>query len=250
MGLDKISKKINRYYILFRKIRWKFFSRYLKNQYFIDTLRLEGFEIGKGTMLYSPDTIIIDHERPWMIHIGEYCKITRGVTILTHDYSRSVLRRKYGEIIGEAGEVTIGNNVFIGVNSTILMGTHIGNNVIIGAGSVVGGNIPDDVVVAGNPAKIIRHLDSHFERRKSKQISEAVLYFKSYKKRYGCFPTKNNCGPFWWLFEDRNSFDYQNDPRLNLSGDSREDVGLAFRQSSPLFDSYNDFIKYVENYEE
>ena len=37
---------------------------------------------------------------------------------------------------------TIGDNVFIGVNSTILMGAQIGNNVIIGAGSVVGGGNP------------------------------------------------------------------------------------------------------------
>lgn len=58
-----------------------------------------------------------------MLHVGEYCKITQNVTIFCHDYS-CVLRRRYGEIIGEARE------------------NFIGDNVIIGAGSIVTGNIP------------------------------------------------------------------------------------------------------------
>lgn len=234
--------------LLLRKLSWKLFSRKLRNQYFVDTLRMEGFDIGKGTMLFSPDTIIIDHERPWMLHIGEYCKITRGVTILTHDYSRSVLRRKYGDIIGEAGEVKIGNNCFIGVNSIILMGTTIGDNVIVGAGSVVSGHIPNDVVVAGNPARIIRDLETHYEKRKEKQLKELVMYFSSYKDQYGFYPRRNNCGPFWHLFEDRESFDYENDSRLAVSGDNRHEISEWFRNSKPYFSSYEEMLKFIDNY--
>lgn len=54
----------------------------------------------------------------------------------------------------------IGNNVQCGANVTILGGITIGHNVIIGAGSVVVKDIPDNVVVAGNPARIIRHLET------------------------------------------------------------------------------------------
>ena len=43
----------------------------------------------------------------------------------------------------------MGENVFLGVNTVVLMGAHIGNNVIVGAGSVVHGHIPDNVVIAG-----------------------------------------------------------------------------------------------------
>ena len=125
--------------LLVYKFIQKYLERFAPRYLFNKILALEGFEIGEGTIFYSPKTIVIDRQRPWMLKIGKYCKITRGVTILTHDYSRSVLRRVYGEIIGEARMTTIGDNVFIGVNSTILMGAQIGNNVIIGAGSVVGG---------------------------------------------------------------------------------------------------------------
>ena len=51
---------------------------------------------------------------------------------------------------------TIGNNVSLGVNVTIIGNVMIGNNVIVGAGSVVVKDVPDNCVVAGNPAKIIK----------------------------------------------------------------------------------------------
>ena len=53
----------------------------------------------------------------------------------------------------------IGKNVFIGMGSIILKGTQIGDNTVIGAGSVVSGVIPSNVVVAGNPAKVIREIE-------------------------------------------------------------------------------------------
>lgn len=55
--------------------------------------------------------------------------------------------------------VTIGDDVFIGAQSIILKGTSIGPGSIIGAGSVVSGEIPANVVAAGNPAIIIRELE-------------------------------------------------------------------------------------------
>ncbi|KGO90085.1 acyltransferase [Flavobacterium suncheonense] len=54
--------------------------------------------------------------------------------------------------------VSIGNNVFIGNNVTILKGAVIGENSVIGSNSVVTGSIPENVVAAGNPAKVIRNL--------------------------------------------------------------------------------------------
>lgn len=239
MNLKRLKLK---YY----KFLFYYFERWTSPYLFNKILELEGFDIGAGTIFYDPKSMTIDRERPWMLKIGSYCKITSGTAILTHDYSRSVLRRVYGEIIGEAKETVIGDNVFIGVNSIILMGCHIGNNVIVGAGSVVSGNIPDNVVVSGNPAKIVRTLDEHYQKRKLKTLNEAILYFKTYKGKYGCWPPENTSGPFFTLFADRQTFDY-NDPRLRCNGDNIEDIKRDFRKTRPMFSSYNDFISYIEN---
>ncbi len=222
----------------------KYFGRFTSPYFYNKILAMEGFDIGEGTIFYDIPSMTFDRERPWMLKIGRYCKITRGVTILTHDYSRSVLRRVYGDILGEAKRTIIGDNVFIGVHSVILMGSEIGNNVIIGAGSVVSGKIPDNVVVAGNPAKIVRTLEEHYEVRKRRTLSEAVIYFKSYKERYGVWPPENNCGPFYPLFANRETFDY-NDRRLRCNGDNIDDIIRDFRNSKPMFSSYNEFIDYV-----
>jgi len=55
-------------------------------------------------------------------------------------------------------EVIIGENVWLGLNVTVLKGSTIGNNSIIGAGSVVTGAIPPNVIAAGVPAKVIKPL--------------------------------------------------------------------------------------------
>src|ERR1035437_5388123 len=67
--------------------------------------------------------------------------------------------------------ITIGNSVFIGNNSIILPDITVGNNVVIGAASVVTKNIPDNVVVAGIPAKTIRTIDEY----KSNSIKKAIF---------------------------------------------------------------------------
>ncbi len=115
--------------------------------------------------------------------------LTRGVVVLTHDYSKAVMKNFYGDDIGEGAETIIGNNVFVGMNSVILMGSHIGNNVIIGAGSIVHGTIPDNVVVAGNPARVICTLEEHYEKRKQRTSTEAIKCAQRYYAAKRIAPT-------------------------------------------------------------
>ena len=117
--------------------------------------------------------------------MGNNVKITRGVTILTHGFDWSVLNGKYGDICGAAGKVTIGNNVFIGMQSTILKGVTIGDNVIIGANSLINKDIPSNSVVAGNPAKVICSLDDYHNKRLSLQFEEAKNWPKHIRRLQG-----------------------------------------------------------------
>lgn len=60
--------------------------------------------------------------------------------------------------------ITIGDNVWIGGSVCVLPGVTIGNNVVIGAGSVVTKDIPDNVIAAGNPCKVIRQITEEDKR--------------------------------------------------------------------------------------
>lgn len=157
---------------------------------FVKYLRKKGVVVGEGVSIFDPQSVFIDSTRPCLLEIGNDVQITRGVTILTHGYDWSVLKGKYGEICGSAGKVKIGNNVFIGMQATILKGVTIGNNVIIGANSLVNKNVPDNTVVAGNPAKVIMTIDEYYEKRKKKQFLKQKNWLVSIIKNIIKFPQK------------------------------------------------------------
>ena len=71
--------------------------------------------------------------------------------------------------------IEIETGAFIGANSILLPGTKIGKNTVVGAGSVVKGNIPDNVVVAGNPARVIKTTTEYYE--KMKNINDGNIRF-------------------------------------------------------------------------
>ena len=226
------------------KFRQRYLPKFTPSLYFTKILQMEGISVGDHTKFFEPNTLQIDRERPWMLKIGDYCKITAGCTILTHDYSRSVTRMYCGDIIGEAGQTTIGNNVFIGMYSIILMGANIGDNVIIGAGSVVSGKIPSNVVVAGNPAKVVMTLDEHIVRRKNKQLKSAFLYFNNFVDYYHKEPTIKEMGPFFPLFLERSMEAIQREGvNVHPNGDNSDDLINHFLNSEPVFSSYEEFKK-------
>ena len=65
--------------------------------------------------------------------------------------------KRHNEVL-KSKDVFISENVFIGDNVTILKGVTIGANSVIGNGSIVTKSIPDNVIAAGNPARVIRNI--------------------------------------------------------------------------------------------
>lgn len=110
---------------------------------------------------------------PELIFIGNNVRIASNVSFITHDVSHNMLNNlpqsktggfKYTE---KKGKIVIGDNVFIGANTTILYDVTIGNNVIIGAGSIVTKNISDGSVAVGVPCKMIGNFEDFVEKRKN-----------------------------------------------------------------------------------
>ena len=213
---------------------------------YVRYLRKKGVRIGERSVIYEPRHTKIDETRPWLIEIGNDVKITRGVVILTHGYDWSVLKVKYGEVLGSAGKVTIGDNVFIGMNTVILKGVTIGNNVIIGAGSLVNKDIPDNSVVAGNPARVITTVDAYLEKRKAAQVAEATELVQEYRKVYGKEPDEKALQEFFWLVCD----DPENLPEawaftMNLGG-NREVSDEVLRGHKKQFANMQEFLDQVK----
>ena len=104
----------------------------------VRTLRDKGCIVGENVQFFHPETNFIDSTRPYLLEIGAFSKITFGVVILTHDFSCSVFRHVYHDILNECvGKTIVGENNFIGMCSIIMPGVHLGKNVIVGSGSVV-----------------------------------------------------------------------------------------------------------------
>ena len=102
-----------------------------------------------------------------LISIGDNVHLASNIKFITHDASHIMMNNLYGDLYNESiGCIEIGNNVFVGSNTTILMNVKIGNNVIVGANSVITKDIPDNSVVAGVPARIIGGFDAFAEKRK------------------------------------------------------------------------------------
>lgn len=90
------------------------------------------------------------------LEIGEFCSISTGCQIVTHDSVKWALSG--GKLPYEYAPTKIGNYCFIGSHAVITKGVTVGDHCLIGAGAVVVHDIPSYSIAAGVPAKIIGHV--------------------------------------------------------------------------------------------
>ena len=124
-------------------------------------LRKKGVSVGQRCRIYSSDF----STEPYLVTIGDDVAIAGGVKVITHNGAARLLKKERPNI-QSLGQVSIGSDTFIGENALILPSTVIGSHCIICAGAVVHGKIPDNSLVAGNPAKIIGRASLYLERLK------------------------------------------------------------------------------------
>lgn len=114
-----------------------------------------GYQIFVGENFFANFDCVFLDAAP--IEIGDNCLIGPKTCIYAISHPFDPKERKKGT--GLPKKVVIGHDVWIGGGVTILPGVHLGNNVIVGAGSVVTKSFPDNVVIAGNPARVIKKLN-------------------------------------------------------------------------------------------
>lgn len=156
-------------------IGWALNKVYAHNRITPEKLREKGAKVGENVHIHM-GTNKIDVSHAFLLEIGDNVTIS-DARILMHDGST-----KHVTGYTLVGKVKIGSNVFIGADAVILPGVNIGDNVIVGAASVVSKDIPNNSVVAGNPARIIASFDEYSEKQ-NKRFETAPRYetYHAYK---------------------------------------------------------------------
>lgn len=137
----------------------------------------QGLQIGDNSVII--DTPRLGSE-PFLVSIADNVTVGGNVNFITHDGATRVFRKKpeYSGVI-KYGRITINDNCFIGVNSTLLPGVTIGPNSVVAAGSIVNKDVAPNTIVGGNPAKIIGTVEDYAE----KSLMQTPDYDKvAYKK--------------------------------------------------------------------
>lgn len=138
-----------------------------------ETLVARGMQVGKD--FNRQQGCYIDPTHCFLIEIGSNVTMSIRVTLMAHDAST---KKSLGYT--KIGKIQIGDNVFIGANATVLPGVCIGNNSVVGANSVVTKNVPENTVVAGNPARVVCTL-SEFKEKNSSIMQNTRVFGREYR---------------------------------------------------------------------
>ncbi|OJU75783.1 MAG: hypothetical protein BGO09_12265 [Bacteroidetes bacterium 47-18] len=148
----------------------------------VDACIAAGMKVGSN--VYGLINCTIDYGSCWLIEIGDNVMFGPEVYLLSHDTStkRFVNYTRVGKII-------IGRNVFVGARVFIMPNVTIGENSIIGSCSVVTRDVPPNVVVAGNPARVITTVEA-YRKKIEEEFERSPKFDSSYTLPGGITPDK------------------------------------------------------------
>lgn len=159
-------------------------------------------------------TVFPDQAQTSHIDIGNYCILLPGVRIAAataivigdncmfatncyltdadwHDqYDRTAAP-------GSTRAIVLHDNVWIGDSAIVCKGVTIGENSIVGAGAVVTRDVPPNTIVAGNPARPVKQLDTTRPFRKREALFKDVEDYDTYLRRYDAFMLQENSVGKW-----------------------------------------------------
>jgi len=121
------------------------------------TITARGGEIDFGNNFSSNQNVIFNADHGGRLTFGENCLVGPMSIFRTSNHKFDTLSIPINLQGHDSGDISIGNDVWIGSHVVVLPGVKIGNSVVIGAHSVVTKDIPDNAVAIGAPAIVIRY---------------------------------------------------------------------------------------------
>ncbi|GAB6103598.1 hypothetical protein JCM17039_03520 [Blautia glucerasea] len=162
--MNRFSKIYKLYLMLYAKFKHEGYAKKI------------GVHIGEDVHIYGDPYKMFGTE-PWAISIGNHVHITEGVRFVNHDGGTLIFRHLVPDL-EITKKISVGNYVYIGIETLIMPGVKIGNHCIIGAGAVVTHDIPDNSVAVGVPARVIKSTDEYFEKIKSESLHVGHLAYE------------------------------------------------------------------------
>jgi acetyltransferase-like isoleucine patch superfamily enzyme len=140
------------------RLRIAFMKRYVRSMG-------AGVWLGEGVTIVCPENVVIGNHcslNEWVhvngyggVEMGDWVRIAHGVSIISVNHGMDMGMEIARQPV-VPGRVRIGRDVWIGAGARILKGVNIGSGAVIGAGAVVTRDVPDNCVVGGVPARVIR----------------------------------------------------------------------------------------------